>query len=62
MEVCLGLRSSAWFDVFIVDKGHDKWVNSLGRVFKIHDIFGIVLRILTLIRGMIKWVTPLGVR
>ena len=63
MEVCLSLRSSAWFDVFIVDKGHDKWGNSLGRVFKIHDFFlhGFIGRLLS-VSGMLLWVTPLGVR
>ena len=48
---------------FDVDKGHDKWVTPLGRVFKIHNIFmhGFI-GCLLLVSGMLLWVTPLGVR
>ena len=48
---------------FDVDKGHDKWVTPLGRVFKIHNIFyARFCSILMSISSMVKWVTPLGVR
>ena len=46
---------------FDVDKGHDKWVTPLGRVFKIHNIFlHYFIEFLTSINYMDKWVTPLG--
>ena len=35
---------------------------SLGYRTEIHDFFGMVLSDLMSIRGMDKWVTPLGVR
>ncbi len=47
---------------FDVDKGHDKWVTPLGRVFKIHNIFlHYFIEFLTSINYMDKWVTPNGV-